>query len=928
MTPNPADDFELGATVRSLATDQRVFGRYTLKRILGRGGMGVVWLARDGELEQDVALKFLPETVATDREALHELRRETRRSRELTHPHIVRIHDFVRDERAAAISMEYVEGDTLANLRAERPGRMFEVEHLRRWLPQLCGALDYAHGEARVVHRDLKPANLMVDGRERLKVADFGIAATMADTATRVSKMAGASGTPVYMSPQQMMGEKPAATDDIYSLGATLYELLTGKPPFHTGNLIAQVQAKVPPSMAERRAELGVSGEAIPRKWEETIAACLAKESSARPQSAGEVAERLGLTAGTAPKPAPATPAKAPPAAPAPAAPPDPLPPPLPPVARPAPAPAGAEPERGNRKSHPVRLALGAAAAVVVVGLTYYFGVHAPEQQRREESSRLEAEALRLKAEQERAAEEALRRAAPPQEGQRWTVPTAALAMEWVAPGVFSMGSTNGGSDEQPVTRVRLTRGFWLGKTEVTQGQWSAVMGGNPSSFMGENLPVENVSWDDVTEFCRKVTEAERAAGRLPAGYAYTLPTEAQWEYACRAGTSGEYAGELDAMGWYVGNSGGKTNPVGQKRENAWGLQDMHGNVWEWCLDWYGDKLPGGSVSDPRGPETGSFRVLRGGGWFSDAAYCRSAYRSRVEPGFRNFNLGFRLALSEERAATDAARGATPPREEQAGAAANQKERGTTRGRADMEKQTLPEAGRAWENTLGMKFVPVPETGLLFCIWETRVQDFEAFVRETGYDATDGMVSDRGDGWKRQGDTWQSPGFPQGPTHPVVGLNQADAKAFCAWLTQKERAAGRLDPNQVYRLPTDAEWDAAVEREELFPWGEAWPPPPGAGNYADEAAKRGRYKSWPIIEGYDDGYDATAPVGSFAATRHGLYDVGGNVFEFVEDQKDKVRGASFRVSSWALISTSQPWYDPIRSDHIGFRVVCAVGSAR
>ena len=208
------------------------------------------------------------------------------------------------------------------------------------------------------------------------------------------------------------------------------------------------------------------------------------------------------------------------------------------------------------------------------------------------------------------------------------------------------MGSSDGGSDEKPVTQVTLTKPYWLGATEVTQGQWEAIMGNNPSNFKGGNLPVEGVSYEDAMEFCQKLTERERAADRLPEGYAYTLPTEAQWEYACRAGTTGDYASNLDAMGWHNGNSGKKTHEVGGKQANAWGLYDMHGNVWEWCVDRYAKKLPGGSVSDSKGPDSDSHRAFRGGGWWSDAAYCRAAFRGGLSPGIRSAYLGFRLALS------------------------------------------------------------------------------------------------------------------------------------------------------------------------------------------------------------------------------------------------------------------------------------------
>ena len=175
-------------------------------------------------------------------------------------------------------------------------------------------------------------------------------------------------------------------------------------------------------------------------------------------------------------------------------------------------------------------------------------------------------------------------------------------------------------------------------------------MGSNPSHFKaaGENAPVENVRWTEAVEYCRKLTERERAAGGLPAGFEYRLPSEAQWEYACRAGTTGPYAGDLAAMGWYEDNSGSKTHARSQKRANGWGLYDMHGNVLEWCSDWFGD-YPSGSVTDPTGPSSGTDRVLRGGGCVLSAQGARSAARYHVSPGNSNDLLGFRVALSSVR---------------------------------------------------------------------------------------------------------------------------------------------------------------------------------------------------------------------------------------------------------------------------------------
>ncbi len=199
-------------------------------------------------------------------------------------------------------------------------------------------------------------------------------------------------------------------------------------------------------------------------------------------------------------------------------------------------------------------------------------------------------------------------------------------------------------ANEGPQTKVTLTRDFFLGATVVTQAQWTALMGVNPSVFKGDDRPVERVSWNDAIDFCGKLTERERAAGRLPAGFIYTLPTEAQWEYACRAGTTGPRAGDLDAMVWYTRNSGNTTHPVATKQPNAWGLYDMNGNVMQWCLDKTGP-YPGGAVVDPVGSAFGTSHILRGGSWNGDPALCRSASRVSNAPAVRYNRVGFRVAL-------------------------------------------------------------------------------------------------------------------------------------------------------------------------------------------------------------------------------------------------------------------------------------------
>ncbi|PYJ67365.1 MAG: hypothetical protein DME76_15410, partial [Verrucomicrobia bacterium] len=282
-------------TQREFVGGQRLFGRYTLIRILGRGGMGIVWLAHDEELERNVALKFLPDLIIHDAAVLSDLKRETRRCLELTHKNIVRIYDFVHDERSGCISMEYIDGDTLSKLRCDKERKVFEAADLTDWMSQLCDALDYAHNYAHIIHRDLKPANLMVNQRGELKVSDFGIARSLGDSMSVITMAGGRSGTLAYMSPQQLEGERGTHLDDIYSLGASVYELLTSKPPFYVGNIDRQIREKIPPSMTERRKEFEIEAEPIPAVWEEWVAGCLAKNPAKRPQSITEIARQLQM---------------------------------------------------------------------------------------------------------------------------------------------------------------------------------------------------------------------------------------------------------------------------------------------------------------------------------------------------------------------------------------------------------------------------------------------------------------------------------------------------------------------------------------------------------------------------------------------------------------------------------------------------------
>ena len=242
--------------------------------------------------------------------------------------------------------------------------------------------------------------------------------------------------------------------------------------------------------------------------------------------------------------------------------------------------------------------------------------------------------------------------------------------MVFIPPGTFRMGSSEDEQDryedEGPLTAVTVSRGVWMGKYEVTQGEYEEVMGKNPSWFNGNrtkdgeqdygtdrNRPVETVGGDAAVAYCEALMEKERLAGRIPANCVYRLPTEAEWEYACRAGTStrfsyGEDPGYMNLTdhAWYGENSDYQTHPVGQKLPNPWGLHDMHGNVVEWCQDLYRDEYSGGIAVDPQGPATGSFRVFRGGCMFDNARLCRSACRLYFDAFYWNGFFGFRAVLA------------------------------------------------------------------------------------------------------------------------------------------------------------------------------------------------------------------------------------------------------------------------------------------
>ncbi|MBQ7589726.1 MAG: formylglycine-generating enzyme family protein [Verrucomicrobia bacterium] len=429
---------------------------------------------------------------------------------------------------------------------------------------------------------------------------------------------------------------------------------------------------------------------------------------------------------------------------------------------------------------------------------------------------------------------------------------TVDLNMIWIEPGTFIMGSPEdelGRWDDEVQHEVTLTKEYWLGKYEVTQAQYKAVMGKNPSYFwLGNDWPVEQVSWDDAMDFCAKLTAIEKEAGRVPEGYGYTLPTEAQWEYACRAGTttalnsgkdlsSVNKCSEMDEVGWYGYNSDDMSQRVGQKQPNAWGLYDMHGNVWEWCSDWRGD-YPTSAVVDPKGPDTGWNHIMRGGSWANPAVTCRSARRGNPLGGSSGGNLiGFRVALAPVPPTGDM----TIPLSETVNLDMIWIKPGTF-----MMGSPEDELGRNAEKEIQHQVT------LTKAYWLGKYE-----VTQAQYETI--MET--------------NPAKFKGADLPVEMVSWSDAKEFCKKLTEIEKEAGRLPDGYEYTLPTEAQWEYACRAGTTTALN-------SGKNLSDmyvcpEMDEVGWYV------GNSD--ETTHPAGQKQPNAWGLYDMHGNVMEWCLD---------------------------------------------
>ena len=662
--------------------------RYRIIKQLGQGGMGSVWLAEDTQLDGKLfAIKMLPSILVANKRAYTQLKSEALVAMKLVHPNIVQIRAFEENDNNPFLVMDYIDGETLddwlGNREGERPrepqevwpGRsplreaksleacerprepLLDVADIVRLLKPIAEALDYAHAEG-VVHRDIKPANVMIRKDGRPFIMDFGIAREIQETMTRVTGRM-SSGTLMYMSPEQLNGDVPQPAQDVYSFAAMVYECIKGEPPFCRGNIEFQIMNKDPEPLINGSESVLASRPVIV----DSVMSALAKKPEDRPKTCLAVLEKKSNRA-----------------------------------------------ELGGRASPRADETESIAAVNEDSNIRMTKGFSTTESLRSENSeieclrrrvdakiqkkaidelpdfeseknelndilfkaellleSKLWSDALsefavyvnkasdlllRHKGIEEAKLAVAKAEALMPKHGDVKTVllpGNVPLEMVYVASGSFDMGSPIqeiGRCDDELLHRVNLTRGFWLGKFPVTQRQWESVVGFNPSYYKGLDNPVEMVSWNDCQKFIAKCNQELQKEF----GGEVRLPTEAEWEYACRAGSRGAYGGtgKLDDMGWYDNTFFGfglKTKEVGLKSSNAWGFYDMHGNVWEWCQDWYG-AYSTGEVTNPIGPASGDFRVLRGGGWCVGARSCRSAYRGWYRPGYPCNDSGFRLACS------------------------------------------------------------------------------------------------------------------------------------------------------------------------------------------------------------------------------------------------------------------------------------------
>ncbi len=564
---------------KELVEGRLIANRYRVESEIGRGGMEVVYKAFDTRLEQLVAIKMIPGELARNPLAAKALKQGTQTAINLTHPNIVKLHNYEEYGEEVFLVMEWVEGENLATHIAER--EKLSVEEALDISLQILEALAYAHSQ-NIIHRDLKPGNLLLSREGKVKIADPGIDQVLKDILIRYSRVApDTSGTLLYMAPEQIRGRPADARTDIYAFGVTLYEMLSGHPPFETGAVEYQILNEMPEPIPD-----------IPQWLNSITLKCLEKDPDARFQSATEIKEALvkkDVGVGF-----------------------------IRPEMRPA------KPKVGVGFIRPGRKPLIAAIVVLIclLGIAGYLYFRTKGREEIREEVKVEDKVLAGK------------------EG-----------MVYIPEGEFTMGG-NYRDAEKPVHKVYLSA-FYIDKYEVAVDEYAACIKAGVCKRPGtgkncnfgesgrENHPINCVTWYDAYTYCRW-------AGKR-------LPTEAEWEKAARGTDGREYPwGDAKATCSYaVMNDGGagcrmdRTWPVGSKPKGAspYGVMDMAGNVWEWGMDWYDkDYYSRSPDRNPKGSDSGRYRVLRGGAWNHPPFRQRASDRSGYFPNkYFNF-VGFRCA--------------------------------------------------------------------------------------------------------------------------------------------------------------------------------------------------------------------------------------------------------------------------------------------